>query len=192
VFLSEDKEEIKKKILSAYVFSKPDTHFAQVIDKLGLEVGITLVDELYEDYKKEVIDEEFFTSRKKRVDDRQKEVKERLAELEEDRELHDDKMGKAVRILDGLKNWEQIWNEADADKKRSLVNLMTIKVITSYKKGQYKGKAYQNKQLRIVFTSEIEELFTIGLLEAEGELKKEDPNYGMFNSPNFRYSYSDH
>jgi len=142
------------------------------------------LDELYEDYKKEVIDEEFFTTRKQRVDDRQKEAKERLAELVEDREMHDERIGKAIKILDGLKNWEAIWKEATPDKKRSLVNLMTIKVLTRYSKGEYKGKAYENKQLRIVFTPEIEELFEIGLLEAHEEMRKEDPKYGIFNSPN--------
>jgi len=45
VFLGEDKKEVKKKILSAYYFSKPDSKFAQVVDKLGIEVAIQLVDE---------------------------------------------------------------------------------------------------------------------------------------------------
>lgn len=150
------------------------------------------LDELYEDYKKEVIDEGFFTSRKERVDNRQKEAKERLAELVEDREMHDEKIGKAIKVLDSLKNWEQIWKEATPDKKRQLINLMTIKISTGYSKGQYKGKAYENKRLRIVYTPEIEELFEIGLLEAEREWRKEDPNYGMFNSPNLGNSCSDH
>lgn len=150
------------------------------------------LDELYEDYKKEVIDAGFFTSRKERVDNRQKEAKERLVELEEDRELYDSKIGKAIKVLDSLKNWEQIWKEATPDKKRQLINLMTIKVITSYKKGEYKGKAYENKGLRIVFTPEIEELFELGLLEADEKMRKEDPNYGVFNSPNLGNSCSDH
>jgi len=47
VFINEDKEEIKKKILSGYCFAKPDSKFARVIDKLGIEVGITLVDEFW-------------------------------------------------------------------------------------------------------------------------------------------------
>jgi len=150
------------------------------------------LDDLYEDYKKEVIDEGFFTSRKERVDNRQKEAKERLAELVEDREMHDEKIGKAIKVLDSLKNWEKIWKEATPDKKRQLINFMTIKISTGYSKGQYKGKAYENKRLRIVYTPEIEELFEIGLLEAEREWRKEDPNYGMFNSHNLGNSCSDH
>ena len=35
MFINEDKEEIKKKILSAYCFAKPDSKFAQVIDAVG-------------------------------------------------------------------------------------------------------------------------------------------------------------
>lgn len=41
----EDKKEIKKKILSAYCFAKPESKFARVLDKLGLEVAVQLVDE---------------------------------------------------------------------------------------------------------------------------------------------------
>jgi len=47
VFINEDQEEIKKKILSGYCFAKPDTKFAQVVDKVGIEVGIKLVDEFW-------------------------------------------------------------------------------------------------------------------------------------------------
>ncbi len=45
MFVEEDKKEFKKKILSAYCFAKPDTQFSRLIDKLGLEAGIILVDE---------------------------------------------------------------------------------------------------------------------------------------------------
>ncbi len=47
MFVEEDKKEFKKKILSAYCFAKPDTKFSRLIDRLGLEVGIKLVDEFY-------------------------------------------------------------------------------------------------------------------------------------------------
>ncbi len=150
------------------------------------------LDELYEDYKKEVIDEGFFTSRKERVDNRQKEAKERLAELSSDRELHDEKIGKAIKVLDSLKNWEQIWKEATPDKKRQLINLMTIKVSTYYNKYQYKGKGYENKRLRIVYTPEIDELFMIGLLETDKEINEENAKMEFFNSPNLGNSCSDH
>ena len=47
MFINEDKEEIKKKILSAYCLTKPDAKFAQMVDKVGIEVGIKLVDEFW-------------------------------------------------------------------------------------------------------------------------------------------------
>lgn len=47
MFLEEDKEEMKKKILSAYCFQKPDSKFAQIVDKLGIEVAIKFVDEFF-------------------------------------------------------------------------------------------------------------------------------------------------
>lgn len=45
MFLKEDKEEFKKQILEAYCFGKPSTIFAQLIRKLGIDMGIILVDE---------------------------------------------------------------------------------------------------------------------------------------------------
>lgn len=47
MFINEDKEEIKNKILSAYCLTKPDAKFAQMVDKVGIEVGIKLVDEFW-------------------------------------------------------------------------------------------------------------------------------------------------
>jgi len=47
VFINKDKEQLKKKILSAYCFQKPDSKFAQIVDKLGIEVAIKFVDEFF-------------------------------------------------------------------------------------------------------------------------------------------------
>ena len=44
VFVKEDKEEIKKKILANYCFTKPDSKLALIVDKIGIEVAIQLVD----------------------------------------------------------------------------------------------------------------------------------------------------
>jgi len=151
------------------------------------------LDELYDDYKKEVIDTEFFKTRSEAIRTRQKEAKERLNELEEDREMYDEKIGKAIKILDALKNWEAIWKKVDTEKKKHLVDLMTIKIFTSYDKKQFRGRTYENKQLIITYTPEVEELFMLGLLEFTD---KNPPaplgSQPLFNSPKFRYSYSDH
>ncbi len=73
-----------------------------------------------------------------------------------------------------------------------LANNLRNKVITFYSKKEFKGKTYEDKGLRIVFTPEIEELFEIGLLEADEKMMKEDPNYGFFNRTKFRDECSDH
>ena len=44
VFVKADKEEIKKKILANYCFAKPDSKLAVILDKVGIEVAIQLVD----------------------------------------------------------------------------------------------------------------------------------------------------
>lgn len=45
--LGEDKKQIKEKILLAYLYAKPETRFSQVVKKLGVEMGIKLVDEFW-------------------------------------------------------------------------------------------------------------------------------------------------
>lgn len=44
VFVKADKEEIKKKILANYCFAKPDSKLALILDRVGIEVAIQLVD----------------------------------------------------------------------------------------------------------------------------------------------------
>lgn len=148
------------------------------------------LDEMYEDYRKEVIDTEFFKTRTERLRERQKEVKDRLNELEEDREMHDEKIGKAVEILDSLKNWEMIFRKADREKKNHLVRLLTSRVSTTYNKKEIRGKMLENKNLAITYEPEVEELFELGILEKSKKFEKENPNFGLvpsfFNSPKFR------
>ena len=176
MFLEVDKEEMKKKILSAYCFQKPDSKFAQIVDKLGIEVAIKFVDEFFG----EVL----------AIPTRNALKRAALPKI-----INDDLEGlksESNQFKMKVKNWEQIWEEASADKRKSLVNLMTIKVITFYSKKQFKGKTYENKGLRIVFTPEIEELFEIGLLEADRKMMKENEKLGFFNGTKFRDECSDH
>ena len=44
MFVKEDKEEIKKKVVANYCSAKPDSKLALILDKLGIEVAIQLVD----------------------------------------------------------------------------------------------------------------------------------------------------
>lgn len=44
MFVKEDKEEIKKKVLASYCSAKPDSKLALIVDKIGIEVAIQLVD----------------------------------------------------------------------------------------------------------------------------------------------------
>ncbi len=153
----------------------------------------TRLDNLYEDYKKEVIDIEFFKTRSEAIRTRQEEVKERLLELEEERETHDDKMGKGIKIIDSLKNWEAIWKKLDADRKKDILNLMTIKISTTYMKRELKGKTYESKRLHITYQPEIQELFRLGLIDYTDKNPPQPIGlYPLFNSPKFRYSRSDH
>ena len=153
------------------------------------------LDSMYKDFKNEVIDAEFFKSRSKQIRERQKEAKERLAELVPEREAYDDRIGKVIEALDAFKNWEKIFKEADVEKRIHLIRLLTIKISTVYDKTEIKDKMYETKRLAIEFISEVEELFEIGLIEAD-KRHDEKHNYveleSVFNSPKFRDSRSDH
>lgn len=156
----------------------------------------TRLDSLYEDRVEEVIDAEFFKKKRSEIRDRQQESRDRLSELEEDRKLYDDHTGKTIDILDSLKNWKNILEKADDEKRDQLINLLTIKIFTIYEKTIYKGEATSFKDLSVTFNPEVAELFTLGLLEAsnkrhEGMLKKEGSTLS-FNSSKSSYSTQYH
>lgn len=153
----------------------------------------TRLKELYNDWKEEKIDFEFYDTSFKETRERQQEVKERLLELEEDREMYHEKTGRAIEILDSFKNWEAIWKKVDAEKKKHILNLMTIKISTTYMKKEYRDKTYESKRLHITYQPEIEELFNLGLLEYTSKnTPPPERLWPIFNSPKFRYSRSDH
>ena len=141
------------------------------------------LDEMYEDYRKGVIDVEFHKTRRERIVKRQEEAKARLEELEEARETFDEKIGKAIEIIDSLQNWEKIFNEADNEKKNQLIRLLTIKVSTQYIKKELKGKIFEGKSISVRYEPEVEELLMLGILEESKKEKKERD----FNGTNFRH-----
>jgi len=125
----------------------------------------TKLDEFYSDYKKGIIDEEYCSSRSKEVRERQQEIKERLEELEEERELYDERIGKAIATLDGIKNWDEVIEKADKNKKDQILRLLTTKIFTSYAKVKVRGAEREYKDLQIVWNNEVRELYELGILE---------------------------
>ena len=152
----------------------------------------TKLDRMYNDYCEEVIDADFFESRSKKIRKRQNEVKERLAELEEDRETYDEQIGKSIRILDSFRNWEKIFKDIDSGKATSLLKLLTIKISTTLRHSPARYDETKIKALNITFTPEVEELFMIGLLEMDSKRKLGKLDKAFLNSLNSKYSYSDH
>lgn len=152
----------------------------------------TRLDKLYNDYCKDVIDAEFFKSRSKKIRKRQSEVKERLAELEEDRESYDEQIGKAIQILDAFRNWEKIFKDIDSEKATSLLKLLTIKISTTLRDSPDYQDKKKIKALDITFTPEVRELFMLGLLEMDSKIKRAKFDKAFLNSLNSKYSYSDH
>lgn len=125
----------------------------------------TKLDKMYDDYQEEIIDAEFFKSRSEKVRERQIEVKERLAELVEEREAFDERVGNAIEILDSFKNWEKIFKEATIEKKNHILRLLTIKISTAYETDILANKEVAYKGLEVEFAPEVKELFQMGILE---------------------------
>ena len=130
----------------------------------------TSIDGLYEDYKNEIIDAKFFKKQNAEIRNRQNEIKERLPELEEEREVYDESIGRSIEILDSLKNWDEIIEKADDKKRNELLKLLTIKISTVYEKSPGVGDTEMIKDLRITFSPEVQELFWLGLIEADKKL----------------------
>ncbi|MEE9389638.1 MAG: recombinase family protein [Candidatus Aminicenantaceae bacterium] len=151
------------------------------------------LDKMYDEYEKEIIDAEFFKTRSSKIRERQEEIKERLPELEEERELYDNRIGKAIELLDSLKNWDRIFKEATDEKKNRMLDLLTIKISTSWRKTERRGRTYEHKGLYIELVPEVRELFELGILEASEKWDKENKiRMPSFNSPKISYSRSDH
>lgn len=147
----------------------------------------TRLDKMYDDYCKEVIDAEFFESRSKKIRKRQREIKERLSELEEDRETYDEQIGKAIKILDAFRNWEKIFKDIDSGKATSLLKLLTIKISTTLRDSPDRYDKKKIKCLNITFTPEVRELFELGLLEADSKIKRAKLDKTVFNSSNSKH-----
>jgi len=147
----------------------------------------TKLDKMYDDYCKEVIDTEFFESRSKKIRTRQGEIKDRLTELEEDRESYDEQIGKSIQILDAFRNWEKIFRDIDAEKASHLLKLLTIKISTTLRHSPGRYDKTKIKALDITFTSEVRELFVLGLLEMDSKRKAAKLDKAFLNSLNSRY-----
>jgi len=144
---------------------------------------------LYEDYKNEIIDAEFFKKQSTEIRTRQNEIKDRLAELEEEREVYDVSIGKSIEILDSLKNWNEIVEKADENKRYELLKLLTIKISTAYEKSPGLNDTGMIKDLIITFSPEVQELFWLGLIEADKKLLRgQGLSIDSFNSNRLSYT----
>ncbi len=130
----------------------------------------TKKDKLYSDYEAEVITGDFVRKKMDEIEKRQTEVRERLKELEEQRENYDSKIGKAIEILDKLKDFQKIWKEASEEKKTEILKLIMIKIFVVHKKLNIKGKETIITNLEFVYNDEFNELFDLGLVEKSKEV----------------------
>jgi len=125
------------------------------------------LDKMYSDYCDEIINAKFFKTRSDKIHDRQQEVKDRLAELEEEKEHFDTRIGKSIEVLDAMENWNKILKNSSDEKKNHLIKLLTIKILTVHNKAEKNGRIYEYKGLEFTYSPEVRELFEIGLLEAD-------------------------
>jgi hypothetical protein len=117
-------------------------------------------------------------------------------ELESERRLYDEKIGRSIQIIDNLKGWKQKWEAASEDKKNEMLRLMTVKISTFSHKDTINGKDYEWKDLQIVWNEEFSDLFELGIFEQDKKDRAKNPAYGgsliQFNSQKIRDGCSDH
>jgi seryl-tRNA synthetase len=133
----------------------------------------TRKDKLYKDYELGAITADFVGTRMKRIEERQDEIKLRLEELEAERKLYDEKIGKSIQIIDNLKSWRKKWDKASDEKKNEMLKLMTIKILAVHHKTEVGGKEHEWKDLQIVWNEEFGSLFELGVFE---KAKKKNPH----------------
>ena len=100
-------------------------------------------EKLYDDYSKGIITGDFVAEQMKIIDAHIIERKARLEELEEERSLYDEKIGKSIQIIDNLKSWHEKWEKASDEKKNEMLRLMTVKISSLSQKGEVEGKEHQ-------------------------------------------------
>jgi DNA invertase Pin-like site-specific DNA recombinase len=137
----------------------------------------------YDDFCDKIIDGEFFKSKSEEIRVRQREIKERLSELDEEREHFDAHIGRSIAVIDAMKNWGKILKSVDDEKKNQLIRLLTIKISTIHNRVEKRGKVYERKGLEFTYSPEVRELFLIGLLEADDRHHAANPggNWGLDN-----------
>jgi len=131
----------------------------------------TRKDKIYSDYEDGVVTGDFVQTRMLKLDDRQKEIKLRLAELEEDREQYDEKIGKSITIIDSIRNFKKKWGSMSVEKQNEMLRLMTTKIFATYNKIKLNGKMIEQKDLYIQWNDEFKELFDLGIIKATRHVK---------------------
>lgn len=152
-------------------------------------------EKLYDDYSKGVITADFVAEQMKKIDAHIVERKARLGELEEERSLYDEKIGKSIQIIDNLKSWHEKWEKASDEKKNEMLRLMTVKISSLSHKTEVNGKEHQWKDLYVVYNEEFNRLFELGLFELPKKKKGNNPSSGgggsSFNCSVIKYGLSD-
>ena len=152
-------------------------------------------EKLYNDFGNGIVTGDFVTSQMKKIDAHIEERKARLEELEEDRSLYDEKIGKSIQIIDNLKSWHEKWEKASDEKKNEMLRLMTVKISTISHKAEIDDKEHSWKDLYLIWNEEFNRLFELGLFEQPKKKKPNNPSSGgggsNFNRPKIRYGLSD-
>ena len=69
-------------------------------------------------------------------------MKERLEELDEERSVYDDSVGKAIIVIDAMKDFRSKFHKASDKDKNDMLRLMTTKITTMSHKRMVEGKGY--------------------------------------------------
>ncbi|MGB3862573.1 MAG: hypothetical protein WA915_10840, partial [Candidatus Aminicenantaceae bacterium] len=114
---------------------------------------------------------------------RQDEIKEKLSELEIQRDDWEGRVERIISIVDSLKDFKSKFIEVDDQKKNQMLRLMTRKIIAIGEKRGVHGRKEALMMLKLIWNDEFQELFEIGLVKtAEKWNDTEGPKYQIPNN----------
>ena len=115
-----------------------------------------------------------FKDRFNKLEKRQREIKDRLEELEVEKEMWNENVGKIIDMIDSLKNFKEKFQKADDKTKQHMVRLMTNRIVARAYTGETKRVDRKlSKTLEFDWNDEFQALFEMGIVKAVDEQAKE-------------------
>lgn len=144
----------------------------------------TRLDVMYDDRIEGKISEDYWLSRKEKLEERQSEIEIKLEELEELKKFFDVKVQKSILALDALNDFGEKFKKADSKTRKKMTQLMVRNIFLTGGGKDFDGHKIPY-DLYIEWNDDFTELYELGLVEISKELdEKYKLSGGISNSKN--------